>query len=106
MADVDGRIDGWWDDSTADDSRCGFQSLGPPPSLWQPRGATSTAQEISVLDNAFVLIEGHPTLLPRAKGFATRREHFLDPAASGIVLERISIPIDAPLHPSELYPLS
>jgi hypothetical protein len=60
MADMPGRIDGWWDDSTEDDSRCDFQSLGPPPSLWQPGGATSTAQEISVLDNAFVLIEGHP----------------------------------------------
>ena len=56
---MDGRIDGWWDDSTEDDSR-DFQSLGPPPSLWQARGAPSTAQEISVLDNAFVLIEGHP----------------------------------------------
>jgi hypothetical protein len=45
-----------------DDSPCDFQSLGPPPSLWQARGAPSTAQEISVLDNAFVLIEGRPSV--------------------------------------------
>jgi hypothetical protein len=30
---------------------------------WQTRGAASTVQEISVLDNAFVLIEGHPSSL-------------------------------------------
>jgi hypothetical protein len=28
--------------------------------LWQPRGVTNTGQDISVLDKAFALIEGHP----------------------------------------------
>ncbi len=58
-----GRIDGWWNDSPK--SRYhrrviqrDAQGLGPQP-LWHSRGVTNTGQEISVLDKAFALIEGH-----------------------------------------------
>ena len=43
------------------DSRCDFQSLGPPPSLAMTRCEQHCGEKLS-LDNAFALIEGHPDL--------------------------------------------
>jgi len=64
MADVFGRIDGWRNDPPKADSPCEFQSL---PAASRLRSSTTLATtrcenhcagEV-LLDNAFVLIEGH-----------------------------------------------
>src|SRR6202043_1178602 len=59
MAEVTGRIDGWWNYPPRNDSRRDFQSLGPPPCSGNHAVRKHCRAELR-LDNAFVLIEGHP----------------------------------------------
>jgi hypothetical protein len=63
MVVVQGRIDGWWNDSPKVDSPCEFQSFGPPPDSGN-YAVQKHCTGILYLDNAFVLIDDHPTRSP------------------------------------------
>jgi hypothetical protein len=61
MVDGLGRIDGWWNDLPPRVMSVRFSF----PESWSStplakKAVPGTAQDIFVLDNAFVLIEGHP----------------------------------------------
>jgi hypothetical protein len=47
-------------------------ALGPQPQLWPTRGVKNTAQDISVLDNAFVLIDALSLGISVRDSFADR----------------------------------
>jgi hypothetical protein len=71
MVVVQGRIDGWRNDSPKVDSLCEFQRFGPPPDSGN-YAVRKHCTGILRLDNAFVLIDGHPEDQHRPKGCVTR----------------------------------
>ena len=60
MAEVNGRVDGWWRNLHPDDSMITREELRSP-NPWLSRVATCSSRVIYALDTAFVLIGGTKT---------------------------------------------
>ena len=99
MAEVDGRIDGWWKTLHPDDSTMTRKELRSP-SPWLSRVAPRNSRENYALDTAFVLIDG--TTIGAGQIWRTAGNEYLERMLIGITTRLLAQAIMMKRKPGRL----